>query len=76
MSGFAEVREAVLVRNPQPTDILVLRVDHAVDRDQIERIAETASLVFPCKVAVLTDLIRIEAFDGVLSSQGEQGERP
>lgn len=82
MSDLASVREAVLVRDPQPDDVIVLRVDPGTTTQQATDLQVAARRAFPCKVVVLSgvDIVSFEFSDRALPAAtptgGSSGDVP
>lgn len=64
MSDLPEILEAAIIRNPQPNDVLVLRVPETMTAEQMSELVVHAARGVGCKVVVIGDGIEVESFSG------------
>jgi hypothetical protein len=59
VSTLPEIVDAVIIRNPQPEDVVVLRVPAYVTQEQCEQLLDAARAAMPCKVILVSGDIEV-----------------
>ena len=64
MSALPEILDAAIIRNPQPDDVLVLRVAPNTSEEQAAMVRERAADRIGCRVVVITTNVELASFTG------------
>jgi methyl coenzyme M reductase alpha subunit len=58
-----EVRDLAIMRDPQPNDVLVVKLPDETTAETIHEFAEALDGLLPCRVVVITESVDIVEFE-------------